>query len=28
VVPPVLQAGPQELPNQLAELLGQWRGGR
>lgn len=28
VVRPMLQAGPQELPNQLAELLGQWRGGR
>lgn len=28
VVQPVLRAGPAELPNQLAELLGQWRGGR
>ncbi len=28
VVPPVLQAGLPELPNQLAELFGQWRGGR
>ncbi len=28
VVSPVLQAGAQELPNQLAELLGQWAGGR
>lgn len=28
VVQPVLRAGPRELPNQLAELLGQWRGGK
>jgi hypothetical protein len=28
VVEPVLRAGPGELLNQVAELLGQWRGGR
>ncbi len=28
VVGPVSRAGPRELPNQLAELLGQWVGGR
>ena len=28
VIEPALQAGPAELLNQLAELLGQWRGGR
>jgi hypothetical protein len=28
IINPVLRAGPRELPNQLAELLGQWRGGR
>lgn len=28
VVRPVLVNGPQELPNQLAELLGQWRAAR
>ena len=25
IVEPLFRAGPQELPNQIAELLGQWR---
>ncbi len=28
IISPVLHGGPRELPNQLAELLGQWQGGR